>query len=258
MSGAQKSKVSTPKRLIGGAEGTPKRRVPATSLRLATQQTSTKLNLSDDSSDADDVINMSSVTLDDSIGVPLSNNAFSITDVAANRKLFNVFAEELQTHRQVALCVACEPLPDVRPNSAIGERFAKGSKSRTEQAATEESVSSQEIVEGSRVVGVAVCCGNRDAYYISLCDSSKGYTSSPRSKLCSFIDFVCVFLYFLVKDSDDVPQNDPKITRARKLRILKKILERNDVTIMAYDVKQHYKALLVVCLRCDCVYSSRK
>ena len=127
------------------------------------------------------------------------------------------------------------------------------------------------------VHGIAVCCGNKDAYYISLTSESltgvyrrclpapppslvdcRGntqcacawilriarcylyYTSLPRVYLHS----TCA-LVPLEPQGQEVPPNDPHLSLTRRLDAVRSILEReaDDVTVMAYDIKQHYKAL---------------
>ena len=49
----------------------------------------------------------------------------------------------------------------------------------------------------------------------------------------------------LEPQGQEVPPNDPHLSLTRRLDAVRSILEReaDDVTVMAYDIKQHYKAL---------------
>ncbi len=62
-----------------------------------------------------------------SVSVPLTFQAFTITDVAANKLLFEHFVEEWRTQKEYTLCLACEKVPaQVKEVGRIGSNFNKG------------------------------------------------------------------------------------------------------------------------------------
>lgn len=87
-----------------------------------------------------------------------SNNVFTVIDVSANKELFDNFTKEWHTKSEFSLSVACDLATD------------KNLLSVREDSLT--------------IVGIAVCWGYRDAYYISLQDTSKPSKLNHIRKQC--------------------------------------------------------------------------
>ncbi|XP_061833003.1 DNA polymerase theta isoform X2 [Nerophis lumbriciformis] len=86
----------------------------------------------------------------------LSQDAFSIIDVSSNRRLFDAFVEEWKTKERFSLALAWERKE--RPQAPDGEVGGKHKKADGFPVRGS---------DGSVLVGLSVCWGARDAYYIS-------------------------------------------------------------------------------------------
>uniref|UniRef100_A0A673C1M8 DNA polymerase theta n=1 Tax=Sphaeramia orbicularis TaxID=375764 RepID=A0A673C1M8_9TELE len=81
-----------------------------------------------------------------------NSGTFSIIDVASDRRLFSTFIDEWKTKERYSLALACEKkVHRQQPEGGIGEKHKRGKDS-----------------EGLVLIGLSVCWGARDAYYISL------------------------------------------------------------------------------------------
>lgn len=94
-----------------------------------------------------------------------SYSAVTMADVTANELLFHHFIKEWKSRKEYSVAMGCERVLDNVPK--IGDRFNKGSRMKE---GNQKGLS----IDGSdeAVVGIAVCWGGRDAYYISLKDCS--------------------------------------------------------------------------------------
>ncbi|CAH2218762.1 DNA polymerase theta [Pelobates cultripes] len=99
--------------------------------------------------------------------VPSCSDTFSIIDVASDQKLFHTFLKEWRTQSRFSLSVACEKSRQpLQSHSSIGGRF-KQVKSPSRVPSKEDGLPIKgwdDLV----VVGLAVCWGGKDAYYLSL------------------------------------------------------------------------------------------
>ncbi|XP_063289565.1 DNA polymerase theta [Pelobates fuscus] len=99
--------------------------------------------------------------------VPSSSDTFSIIDVASDQKLFHTFLKEWRTQSRFSLSVACEKSRQpLQSHSSIGGRF-KQVKSPSRVPSKEDGLPIKGW-DGLVVVGLAVCWGGKDAYYLSL------------------------------------------------------------------------------------------
>ena len=154
-----KSKVSTPQRLLGGVVSTPQKETPrmkSSENVTPRSQIVTRMRNKPDtvlSLDARPSVSVKSKSNEQSIttpqskaeatgrlqqspaivsqllpqSLPFTNQSFTIIDVAANKTLFEYFIEEWSTKPLYALCVACEKLPpQVAEGPVIGGNFKKG------------------------------------------------------------------------------------------------------------------------------------
>ncbi|KAJ4944881.1 hypothetical protein JOQ06_013421 [Pogonophryne albipinna] len=103
-----------------------------------------------------------------------SSGAFSIVDVASDRRLFNTFINEWKTKERYSLALACEK----REHSNQTEEEIGGKHKRA--SAANQRLHRDDgfpIIDrdGLVLIGLSVCWGARDAYYVSLQqEQSKG------------------------------------------------------------------------------------
>ncbi|XP_048577953.1 DNA polymerase theta isoform X3 [Nematostella vectensis] len=103
-----------------------------------------------------------------------SGESVSIIDLCANKLLFETFIQEWKTRKMSAFAVACERLLNNVPK--IGSRFDNGPVLRRTSKGLD--------IEGTDevVVGLAVCWGSTDSYFMSLMDPDSDETfGTPRS-----------------------------------------------------------------------------
>ncbi|XP_077335502.1 DNA polymerase theta [Lithobates pipiens] len=98
---------------------------------------------------------------------PSSSEEFSIIDVASDQNLFHIFLKEWRNQKTFSLAVACEKRTQpASSRSCIGGRFKPAQSSR-QMPAKEDGLPIQGWGD-VLLVGVAVCWGGKDAYYLSL------------------------------------------------------------------------------------------
>ncbi|KAM4751261.1 DNA polymerase theta isoform 2-T2 [Anableps anableps] len=104
-----------------------------------------------------------------------SSGSFSIIDVASDRRLFDTFIKEWKTKERFSIALACEKrAPRQQPEDEIG-----GKQKRASAAHLKLDGFPIRDNEGLTLIGLSVCWGARDAYYISLQqEQSKGLSSS--------------------------------------------------------------------------------
>ncbi|XP_070597995.1 DNA polymerase theta isoform X2 [Erythrolamprus reginae] len=157
-----------------------------------------------------------------------SADNFSIIDVANDKTLFQTFIKEWKTQKKFAISVACEKTKSpLSHRSAIGAKFKQG---RTSQKILSENDGFPvHACDDLLVVGLAVCWGRKDAYYISL-------QQNPQSQI-------------ELNPSLAQPPLDQDLSVAERLQHLKLCLQESErvFSLVVYDFIQHYKILLKAC-----------
>ncbi|XP_055014299.1 LOW QUALITY PROTEIN: DNA polymerase theta [Boleophthalmus pectinirostris] len=163
---------------------------------------------------------------------PTSSNpgTFSIIDVASDKHLFDTFINEWKTKGRYALALACEK------RAHRLEQLETGIGASHKIAATASHKSSQENGfpvrnnEGHVLMGLSVCWGARDSFYISFeREQSQGLSSSLAP-----------------------PALDEALTVSERLKQVKLCLETisnssGRSTAIVYDVIEVYKTLVLSC-----------
>ncbi|XP_066304418.1 DNA polymerase theta-like [Branchiostoma lanceolatum] len=164
-----------------------------------------------------------------------SSGTFCVIDVAANKDLFETFVAEWKTKTNYAVAVACEAFPTqlAQPGGGIGAKFNKGTTLNNKQLEAEVDGIPLES-EGVVIVGVAVCWGEKDAYYISL-QKHAGEEEDTTDEMIP-------------------PPLDDCLSVEDRLHSIKLVLEmgaksrsRTKITKVVFDLKPQYKALAVGC-----------
>ncbi|XP_064500551.1 DNA polymerase theta isoform X2 [Pseudopipra pipra] len=160
--------------------------------------------------------------------VPLSAESFTIIDVASNKALFQTFVAEWKEKSRFSISVACERTKCLlSPKSTIGGKFKKVSS--PQQMQVKDDGFPVQGYEDILVVGLAVCWGGKDAYYISLqqiqdqTEISMSLAPPPLDKSLSVTERLYHLQLYL--------QKKPKQERS----------------LIMYDFIQHYKTLLMAC-----------
>ncbi|XP_078512764.1 DNA polymerase theta isoform X2 [Lissotriton helveticus] len=160
--------------------------------------------------------------------VPSSSENFTIIDVASDHTLFKTFVEEWSCKKRFAVSVACErrKLP-VSPRTTIGGRF--------KQARTPPRVNIKDDgfpikgCEDLLVVGLAVCWGGKDAYFISL-QRKQEQTDISASLAPPPLD-----------------QNLPVKERLRHVQSQLQADPSKQRSLVMYNFIEHFKTLLLAC-----------
>uniref|UniRef100_A0A3B4VKB9 DNA polymerase theta n=1 Tax=Seriola dumerili TaxID=41447 RepID=A0A3B4VKB9_SERDU len=155
-----------------------------------------------------------------------NSGTFSIVDVASERRLFDTFIKEWKTKERYSLALACERREHrQQPEGEIGGKHTRAHQklNRTDGFPVRDS-------DGLVLIGLSVCWGARDAYYISLQqEQSKGLSASLAP-----------------------PPLDGDLPVSERLGQVKACLSRplaglkGDV-IVTYDIIQVYKTLVLSC-----------
>ncbi|XP_038613775.1 DNA polymerase theta [Tachyglossus aculeatus] len=163
-----------------------------------------------------------------SSSVPGSAESLTIIDVASDRTLFQTFIQEWQGQRRFAISVACEKIGRPKPpRSTIGGQL-KEERSSWPIPITDDGFPVKGS-EGVSVVGLAVCWGGKDAYYLSL----------QREQSHSDISA-----------SLAPPSLDPRLTVEERLHHLRSCLQQEPEgqrSLVVYNFIPHYKTLLGAC-----------
>ncbi|KAM9020349.1 DNA polymerase theta isoform 4-T5 [Ara ararauna] len=160
--------------------------------------------------------------------VPLSAESFTIIDVASDETLFQTFVAEWKEKSRFSISVACERTKCLlSPKSTIGGKFRQASSPQWMQVKDDGFP-----VQGSEdilVVGLAVCWGGKDAYYVSLqqvedqTEISMSLAPPPLDKNLSVTERLYQLQLYLQKK----PQQER--------------------SLVMYNFIQHYKTLLMAC-----------
>ncbi|XP_063250098.1 DNA polymerase theta [Prinia subflava] len=160
--------------------------------------------------------------------VPLSAESFTIIDVASDKALFQTFVAEWKEKSRFSVSVACERTKCLlSPKSTIGGKFKKVSSPQRMQV--KDDGFPVQGCEDILVVGLAVCWGGKDAYYISLQQ---------------------------IQDQTEIslslapPPLDQSLSVTERLNHLQLHLQKKpkkERSLIMYDFIQHYKTLLMAC-----------
>ncbi|XP_037326928.2 DNA polymerase theta [Pungitius pungitius] len=165
--------------------------------------------------------------LQPSQGASLSSScsgSFSIVDVASDRRLFDAFINEWKTKERYSLALACEkrelrPTPEEQMGGKPKRASAAQPKPRGEDGFPVRDS------DGLVLIGLSVCWGARDAYYVSLQqEQSKGLSSSLAP-----------------------PPLDHNVTVSERLREANGCLTAPATVVVAYDIIEVYKRLVLSC-----------
>ncbi|XP_074486262.1 DNA polymerase theta isoform X1 [Sebastes fasciatus] len=180
----------------------------------------------------------SSPVIDEGFTLQLSQDAslcssnsgtFSIIDVASDRRLFHTFINEWKTKERYSLALACEKREHrQQPEEEIGGKHKRASAAhqklhRADGFPVRDS-------DGLVLIGLSVCWGVRDAYYMSLQqEQSKGLSSSLAP-----------------------PPLDDDLPVSERLRQVKTCLSgppagQGGGVVVTYDIIQVYKTLVLSC-----------
>ncbi|KAE8300121.1 DNA polymerase theta [Larimichthys crocea] len=158
-----------------------------------------------------------------------NSGTFSIIDVASDRRLFDTFINEWKTKERYSLALACEKREHrEQPEGETGERHRRASAAHQKL----HSVDGFPVrdSDGLVLIGLSVCWGARDAYYMSLQqEQSKGLSASLAP-----------------------PPLDDDLPVSERLAQVKTCLNRtSDVhrggVVVTYDIIQVYKTLVQSC-----------
>nr|XP_009940090.1 PREDICTED: DNA polymerase theta [Opisthocomus hoazin] len=160
--------------------------------------------------------------------VPLSAESFTIIDVASDKALFQTFVAEWKEKSRFSISVACERTKCLlSPKSTIGGKFKKVSSPQWMQV--KDDGFPVQGCEDILVVGLAVCWGGKDAYYISLqqiqdqTEITMSLAPPPLDKNLSVTERLYHLQLYL--------QKKPKQERS----------------LVMYNFIQHYKTLVMAC-----------
>ncbi|XP_029000696.1 DNA polymerase theta [Betta splendens] len=151
---------------------------------------------------------------------PSRPGTFSIIDVASDRCLFDTFIGEWKTKERYSLALACERR-ERRPRDEIGAKHRRAS------AAPQSGADGFPVKDsdGLVIIGLSVCWGARDAYYISLQkEQSKGLSSSLAP-----------------------PPLDHELPVSERLERVKSRLSSPSAVVVTYDIIHVYKTLVLSC-----------
>ncbi|CAJ1052154.1 LOW QUALITY PROTEIN: DNA polymerase theta [Xyrichtys novacula] len=152
-----------------------------------------------------------------------NSGTFSIIDVASDRRLFETFITEWKTKERFSLALACEKREHrEEPEGGIGGKHKRASAAHKKP----DNVDGFPVrnSDGLVLIGLSVCWGARDAYYISMQrEQSKG-----------------------LSDSLAPPPLDNDLPVSERVEKVKACLSRGGVGVM-YDIIQVYKRLALSC-----------
>lgn len=158
--------------------------------------------------------------------IPLSAESFTIIDVASDKVLFQTFLAEWKEKSRFSISVACERTERLlSPKSTIGGRFKQVSSPQRTQV--KDDGFPVQGCEDILVVGLAVCWGGKDAYYISLQQMQDQNEISP---------------------SLAPPPLDKNLSVTERLQHLQLHLQKKqERSLVVYNFIQHYKTLVMAC-----------
>ncbi|KAE8621126.1 hypothetical protein XENTR_v10004692 [Xenopus tropicalis] len=167
---------------------------------------------------------------DGATAFPCSSGGFTIIDVASDQSLFRTFLREWSGQRRFSLCVACERRKQPPSSDAgIGGRF-KQVRGPQRPKVLEDGLPIKGM-DDVLLVGLAVCWGGKDAYYISL------QKEQDQADICPSLA---------------PPPLDQTLSVKDRLWHIQSALQQirpggSEPTIIMYDCIEQYKALLLAC-----------
>ncbi|KAK7826501.1 hypothetical protein U0070_017082 [Myodes glareolus] len=158
-----------------------------------------------------------------------SPETLAIIDVASDQTLFQTFVKEWGCQKRFSICLACEKIRSSTSSktSTIGGRLKQVSS--PQETRGEDGGFPVHGSDGIVVIGLAVCWGGKDAYYLSLQKEQKHSEISP---------------------SLAPPPLDPTLTVGKRMEHLQSCLQNKsdkERTVVTYDFIQSYKVLLLSC-----------
>ncbi|XP_018101295.1 DNA polymerase theta isoform X2 [Xenopus laevis] len=161
---------------------------------------------------------------------PSSSGGFSIIDVASDQTLFQTFLKEWKSQSRFSMSLACERRKQPpSSNVCIGGRF-KQVRSPQRPKVVDDGLPIKGL-DDILLVGLAVCWGGKDAYYISL------QKEQDQTDICSSLA---------------PPPLDQTLSVKDRLWHLQSTLQKTGPwgsrpTIILYNFIEQYKALLLAC-----------
>uniref|UniRef100_A0A4W6BP16 DNA polymerase theta n=1 Tax=Lates calcarifer TaxID=8187 RepID=A0A4W6BP16_LATCA len=150
---------------------------------------------------------------------PSNSGTFSIIDVASDRRLFNTFIKEWKTKERYSLALACEKREHIQqPEGEIGGKHKRVSYNTNNLRDS----------DGLVLIGLSVCWGARDSYYISLQQEQSLSSSLAPPPL-----------------DDDLPVSE-RLGQVRSCLSRPSAGLRGGV-VVTYDIIQVYKTLVLSC-----------
>ncbi|KAF4098560.1 DNA polymerase theta [Onychostoma macrolepis] len=160
--------------------------------------------------------------------LPASNSCspetFSIIDVASDKRLFHTFIKEWKTKDRFSLALACEKIDNtsVQAEAVIGGKFKKPTTPMRKRKDDFLLKGYQDLV----VIGISVCWGAKDAYFVSLqqelSDTDISASLAP-------------------------PPLDVTLAVEERLKQVQCCLEKESSVTVSYDFIHVYKTLLLTC-----------
>ncbi|XP_059382324.1 DNA polymerase theta isoform X1 [Carassius carassius] len=160
--------------------------------------------------------------------LPASNSCspetFSIIDVASDIRLFHTFIKEWKTKDRFSLALACEKIDNtsVQAETVIGGKFKKPTTPMRKRKDSFFLKGYEDLV----VIGISVCWGAKDAYFVSL------------QKELSDTD---------ISASLAPPPLDETLIVEERLNQIQCCLRKESAVIVSYDFIHVYKTLLLAC-----------
>ncbi|XP_016332814.1 DNA polymerase theta-like [Sinocyclocheilus anshuiensis] len=160
--------------------------------------------------------------------LPASNSCspetFSIIDVASDKRLFHTFIKEWKTKDRFSLALACEKIDNtsVKAETVIGGKFKKPTTPMRKRKDGFLLKGYEDLV----VIGISVCWGAKDAYFVSLQQELSDTN---------------------ISDSLAPPPLDETLTVEERLKQIQCCLEKESSVMVSYDFIHVYKTLLLAC-----------
>ncbi|KAM6162866.1 DNA polymerase theta [Erethizon dorsatum] len=161
--------------------------------------------------------------------VSCSSESLAIIDVASDQTLFQTFVKEWQCKKRFSISLACEKTRSLTSSKTvtIGGKFKQACL--PQETLVRDDGFPVQGSDDTLVVGLAVCWGGRDAYYVSLQKEQK---------------------HSEISASLAPPSLDPALTVRERMRHLRSCLQKEsdkDRSVIIYDFIHSYKILLQSC-----------
>uniref|UniRef100_A0A8C4VI48 DNA polymerase theta n=1 Tax=Gopherus evgoodei TaxID=1825980 RepID=A0A8C4VI48_9SAUR len=161
--------------------------------------------------------------------ISCSAESFTVIDVASDKALFQTFIREWRNNSRFAISVACERTNCLlSPKSTIGGRFKQVRSPQRIQV--KDDGFPIKGCEDILVVGLSVCWGGKDAYYVSLQQKQDDQTE--------------------ISASLAPPPLDQNLSVTERLCQVQSCLQKESESahsLVMYNLIQHYKTLLLAC-----------